>query len=100
MSEITRDEFHMLRDAVTENSRRLDQIDMVGTRGVGALAVQVTEVIRDVSDLRLDLKEHRAEHETDARARSSARRWGWAFGISALAAVEVPLFWLLAHVHG
>jgi hypothetical protein len=93
----------MLAQAVTANAARLDAIDVSGTRGVGALAVQVSEVIRDVSDVRTELREfrrdHQKQHDDDARNRSAARRWGWAFGVAALAAVESPLLYLLAHAH-
>jgi hypothetical protein len=96
---ISREEFAMLRDQVTENQRRLDAIDASGTRGVGVIAVQVAEVIKDVADLRQDMRDHQRGHEKENQSRSSARRWAWGFGLAALAAIESPLFWLLAHTH-
>jgi hypothetical protein len=96
---VSRDEFTMLRDLVTENARRLDEIDRTGTRGVAVLAVQVSELTKDVGGVQTQLEEHRREHVADARARVSARRWAVGIGAVLFAAVESPLVTLLLTRH-
>jgi hypothetical protein len=92
---VTRDEFSMLREQVAENARRLDEIDRLGTRGVAVVAVQVSELTKDVGAVQTELERHRAEHEADARARASGRRWAVGIGAVLFAAVESPLVTLL-----
>jgi hypothetical protein len=91
--------FDMLRGQVADNARRLDVIDQAGTRGVGALSVQVAEVIKDVSDMRRELDEHGKQHQAEAAARQSGRRWLVGSAIALVAAVEGPLLFLVTHVH-
>jgi hypothetical protein len=63
--------------------------------GVAVLAVQMTEVIKDVTDLRVELKEHRREHAEESARRVSAR-WKLALLFGGLfAGVEAPLIALL-----
>lgn len=95
---VGRAEFDMLRGAVAENVRRLDSIDQGGTRGVGVLSVQVADVIKDVAELGAQIESHRREHEATERARVTGRRWLIGTGLAALALVESPLLYLLAHV--
>lgn len=89
---VSRDEY---RDLV----RRVDAIDAAGTRGVGVLAVQVAEVIKDMSDVRTELKDHRRDHEAESRARVVARRWTIGTVIALAAVIETPLLYLVAHLH-
>lgn len=100
---VTRDEFAMLRDTVRTNEARLDGIDR-GTGGVGALAVQIAEVVKDLATLKLDLdsfrKDHAWQHDQETRNRVSTRRWLIGTVIAALACIEVPLFYVIAHLHG
>lgn len=111
MSEVTATEFAMLRDELRAVQARVDVIDQGGTRGVSGVAVQLTEVIKDVADVRAelradvkdlrgDLANHRAEHEADARARVSGRRWLIGAATAALLAVEGPLAYVISHLHG
>lgn len=79
--------------------RRVDAIDIGGTRGIGALAVQVAEVIKDVSDVRAELREHGQKHEAETRARVTARRWTIATTIALATVIETPLLYLVAHIH-
>jgi hypothetical protein len=99
---VSREEFAMLRDQV-------NAVD-AGTRGMGAVAVQLTEVIKDVSDVRLELRQdvrelrddlagHRREHETEERARVAGRRWMIATVVAALVAIEAPLGYVITHLH-
>jgi hypothetical protein len=43
--------------------------------GVAVLAVQLTEVIKDVTALQAELASHRSEHQQEKRDRASGRRW-------------------------
>ena len=43
--------------------------------GVAVLAVQLTEVIKDVTTLQTELAAHRGEHQQEKRDRASGRRW-------------------------
>jgi hypothetical protein len=63
--------------------------------GVAVLAVQMTEVIKDVTDLRVELKEHRREHAAEAARRVSARWKLAALVVTLFTALETPLFVLL-----
>jgi len=59
------------------------------------LAVQLTEVIKDVADLRSELRDHRAEHKEESAARSAAR-WKLIFvALTLFAAIEGPLLTLV-----
>jgi hypothetical protein len=85
----------MLRRLVEENGRRLDTIDSTGTRGVGVLQIQIT-------DLAKDFAAHEAKHEADESRRSSARRWAWSFaaaGVASMAAVLGLLADIATHLH-
>jgi hypothetical protein len=62
---------------------------------VAVVAVQVAEVIKDVGQLSADLRAHRAEHEADVRARSTARWRITGLVIAAVAAVDGPLITIL-----
>ncbi|HEV2317351.1 MAG TPA: hypothetical protein VGV89_07240 [Thermoplasmata archaeon] len=100
---VSREEFAMLRDAVQTTAVRLDAIDR-GTGGIGALAVQVAEVVKDLAALKLDLdsfrRDHAWQHDQETRNRVSTRRWLIGTVIAALACIEVPLFYVIAHLHG
>jgi hypothetical protein len=99
MSEVSRDEFAMLREQVADSARRLDEIDRIGTRGVAVLAVQVAELSKDMGAVQAQMIKHQQEHEADARARVSARRWAVGIGAVLFAAVESPLVTLLLTRH-
>ncbi len=43
--------------------------------GVAILATQMTEVIKDVSSMQLELERHRQEHRQAERDRTNGRRW-------------------------
>lgn len=90
-AEIGRPEF----DAWT---RRIEQ-NAVMLSSQAALSVQMTEVIKDVTDLRTDLSNHRQEHKDEAQRRIVSRRWAWGIGVTLFAAVESPLLVLLVHLH-
>ena len=100
MSEpITRPEFEMLRQLVSDNIKRLEAIDQSGTRGVGVVQVQLTDLAKDVAGLVTRLDAHDGDHVREARERVAGRRWMIATVVAFLAAIEVPLGWLIVHVH-
>jgi hypothetical protein len=99
---ITRDEFGMLRDQVRDNAGRLDAIDSTGTRGVAVIAAQVTDVIKDVAELRNELGKHEDKHVAEEKARVAGRRWALGFacaGLASMAAVIGLLLDIAATVH-
>lgn len=68
VDEVTRGEFDLLRQMVGNLDSRVTTIDDHGTRGVGAIQIQLSEVIKDLADMK-------AEFKAELRARLSARRW-------------------------
>lgn len=95
---VSRPEFDMLRQAVSENARRLDSIDQSGTRGVGVVQQQITDLAKDVAGLQVKFDKHESEHGQSERDRRSSRRWLVTSGIALLVALEGPLAYLVVHV--
>jgi len=93
--QVSRGEFTMLANTVSENQRRLDMIDQSGTRGVGVLQVQITDLAKDIARLDLRLDGHEHEHEVERKERSSARWKLAALVVALFAAIEGPLITLL-----
>ena len=77
---VTRREYDDLRSAVRAVSQRLEWLDEHGTRGVGSLQLQVTELAKDVAKVEAAQEAHNTAHVTEARERAaqsrSATRWG------------------------
>lgn len=92
---VTRGEFDLLRGIVNDNARRLDTIDNSGTRGVGVLQSQITDLAKDVSSLSTRLDTHDREHKQDTRDRRAARWRAAALAIAVVAAVDGPTITLL-----
>lgn len=90
----------MLADRVSDYGRRLDAIDQGGTRGVAVMAAQIAEIIKDVSDLRQELRDHDRQHTEEKRSRIITRRWVITAVIAVLALVETPLILILTGGHG
>lgn len=89
-------EFDMLRSQVSANQSRLNDIDDHGTKGVAGLQVQLTELVKDVLELKGDMNtrftSHEKVHENDMKHREadeknrvSGRRWLIGTAIAALA---------------
>lgn len=64
----------MLRDEVRDIRDTVNTIDSAGTRGIGVIHQQVSELIRDVGDLKTDLKGHELKHEQTEHERQKQRR--------------------------
>ena len=99
MPRITRGEFGMLSQRVEDNYRRLDAMDQGGTRGVALIAQQATELVKDVSDLRQEMRDHIKVHDDEHRTRMLTRRWVITTAIALMVVLETPLIYLVS-VHG
>lgn len=113
MSEVTATEFQMLRDQVKANADRISAMDAGGTRGVAVVGVQVSEVIKDVADvraelradvaeLRADFEKHNRRHDDEDKARVTGRRWALGFAAAAAASIATIIGMLVTiaqHLH-
>jgi hypothetical protein len=76
-------------------ARRVEQMDVAGTRGVSGLSIQLGGLVRDLAELKTDTRlwqgNHEQEHEQEQRDRRSARRWLVGVLIAAVAAVDGPV---------
>lgn len=91
-------------DILREELHRLDDH---GTRGVGAIQAQLTDVVRDIIELKTEMngrfEAHQRIHDQDHRDRITGRRWliGTAIaGLLAMVAIITLLLQILGHVHG
>lgn len=71
-------------------------MDHEGTRGMGRLSQEVSELGRSVASFR---SSHEHAHEREIELRRSRNRWVITVLIAALAAIEAPLAYLVAHIH-
>ncbi len=91
------------------SQRELDQlrndlrrIDDGGTRGVAAVQIQLTEAIKDIADLRGDMRAHEQVHERATAAQVTGRRWAVGATIAAgsmLIAMLGLLVDIAGHIH-
>lgn len=86
--------------------QRVDDMDTHGTRGVGAIQLQVGELVKDLADMRAETRtwqgQHERSHERDARDRITARRWLIGVGVAGVAAMTTVIGLLIdiaSHVH-
>jgi hypothetical protein len=105
--EVSRPEFEMLKAMVTANADRLNQIDDHGTRGVSAVQIQVTNLVKEITELKGDVNSrfdaHQKVHDQDERERTSARRWliGTVIAsVIAMVTVITLLVDVVRHLHG
>ena len=95
----TRREVDMLRDD-------LHRMDSEGTRGIGGIQIQMTDLVKDVAELKTEMSArfaaHQRVHDQDHTDRVTGRRWligtGVA-GLAAMAAVMAMLYDILQHIH-
>lgn len=81
---------------------RVNSIDEHGTRGVGTIQTQLTELVKDVAKLEARLDAHAALHEREAKERVTGRRWLVGTGIAMLgsmAAILSVLANIASHLH-
>ena len=98
--EVTRGEFDMLKSMVTDNNRRIDTIDSTGTRGVGVIQTQLTDLAKDVATVTSRLELHEKDHIQEAQDRIKQRRSAVRYYVTTLIAflvlVEAPLLYLVS----
>lgn len=74
-----RGEFEMLKQLVADTRARLNSIDDTGTKGVAVVQSQLTEVVKDLTELKGDVATkftaHEIVHEKDQQERRDGRRW-------------------------
>lgn len=102
MDDDVRRELDQLHQADRDLRQAISDLDNHGSRGVLQLTGQVTDLIKDMGELKATFVAHEVQHEKDLEARRSARRWyaGTAVaGLGGFAAVIGLLVDLVRHVH-
>lgn len=90
---VSREEFRMLIDRAGSIERRLDAIDRGETRGVAVLAIQLTELSKDMAA-------HEVKHDQERDRRASGRKWWIMAAVALIAAVDGPIVSVLIAVRG
>jgi hypothetical protein len=96
---VTRGEFSLLVRQVQDNAARLEGLDSTGTRGVGIVQVQLTDLSKDVARLTARMDTHEVEHRRDQQERKAARRWQITAWIALLAMLEGPIIYIISQLH-
>lgn len=95
-----------LRRDLDRLTARVEQMDQGGTRGVGVLSAQVTDLAKDLVELKTETRgyeaAHQLEHEKERSARVAGHRWLITTSLASLAALATAVGVLLdvaAHLH-
>jgi|SRR6266568_2523920 len=87
-------------------ARKVDFIDQNGSRGMGVLAIQVAEIIKDLGilDTRVENRfaEHAAQHQREAEVRSGNRKWVMTTaigGVASMGGLYALIINIAAHLH-
>jgi len=84
-------------------AQRVDWLDEHGTRGVGALQIQVTDLVKDVAKVEKGLEDHAAAHILESKERETQRRstvrWGVGLLCTILGTGSADLIALIALHH-
>lgn len=103
---VTRGEFDLLKQIVSENQRRIETIDGQGTKGVAVVQAQLLDLTKDVTRLEVEVNKrfdaHDLVHKQESKDRISGRRWIIGMGIagmSSLAAILAVVLQILVHTH-
>lgn len=90
-------------DQLREDVRRLDEH---GTRGIGVVQAQLTDVVKNLAEMKSEVntrfEAHQRVHDRDEQARVSGRRWmiaTTATMLGGLAGVLGLLVEILQHLH-
>lgn len=85
----------------------LHRLDDHGSRGVGVIQTQLTDLVKDMTEMKSEMNSrfeaHQRVHDQDHNDRISGRRWLIGTGIAGIAAMAalVAMMWdVLQHVHG
>lgn len=89
----------MLAARMAAGEQRLDSIDQSGTRGVGAVQAQLSDLRGDVGGLLARMEAHEKGHITEARERIVGRRWLIGALIAFMAVLETPILYLVTRAH-
>jgi hypothetical protein len=98
----SRRDVDLLRDDLRALSHRVDGLDIQGPRGMLTLTANMTELTRDLAEVRGELVEHRAAHAHEAQSRARSRRWAITASLGAAATAATLLTMMaqvLAHLH-
>lgn len=94
------------RREIDRVNTRIDTLDRDGTRGVGVLQSQLTDLAKDMAELKGESRTwqqtHEHQHQADAAERLSGRRWLVTTAIAALALLITAiglLVGIVAHMH-
>ena len=101
MDDDTRRELDQLHQADRDLRQAISDLDNHGSRGVLQLTAQVTDLIKDMTEVRVAFAAHEGQHETDLRERRNGRRWLVGViiaGMSGFAAVIGLLVEVLQHL--
>ncbi len=106
MDEITRGEFALLTQIVNQTQVRVENLDSSGTKGVAVVTAQLVDVIKDLTELKIDVTkrfdEHDIVHKQEMRDRVSGHRWMIGIsvaGLSSLAAILTVVVEILMHIN-
>ena len=101
------DEFATRRDTdqlagwLTRLEHHVGQIDRGGTRGMVGVNVQLSELSKDVGELRGEAVAwqgaHERQHERDQAQRTAGRRWGLTLAITNLVGLAAVLVTVIHH---
>jgi len=87
------------RREVDQLREELHRLDDHGSRGVGTLQSQVTDLIKDLTELKADVnnrfEKHEKEHQDEKQNRIIARRWLAGFAITLIVALLAVIGLLL-----
>ena len=91
---------------IAKLSVRIESINDHGSRGVATMQMQLTDLIKDVVELKVDMnarfEAHQKVHDQDQKARVTGRRWMTTTVIAALvlvAGVLSLLVEILTRIH-
>ena len=101
MDEDVRREFDQLHQTDRDLRQAISDLDNHGSRGVLQLTGQVTDLIKDVAEMKLTFQSHETLHEKEETQRRGTRRWitGTIIaGMGGFAAVITLLVDVLQHV--
>lgn len=102
MDEDVRRELDQLHQSDRDLRQAITDLDNHGSRGVLQIAGQVTELIKDMADLKAVFGAHEQQHQKEREDRRSGRRWlaGTVIaGLGGLGTVIGLLVDVLRHVH-
>jgi hypothetical protein len=95
-AEATRRELDQLTGWMTRLERRIEELDQLGTRGMGAVVTQIAGLAQDLGEVageqRAAQDDHRRQHDREQSQRASGRRWLITLGVTNAVAVLGP--WL------